>query len=889
MGISDGTVNGIAKILNNGSDNIRLNVVLVAEGFQASEQAAFDTACSEFVTTLQAEPWYAVLGGAINVHRLNVSSNDSGADDPATCADASTGSGTLVNTYFDATYCNGGIRRCLSGNSTLVRNTLDDNLPQWHAAAVLVNSSERGGCASGDVFWTALSTDWKEVVLHEFGHTVFGLADEYEYWEGCSSGETDRDNAPVGEPAQPNITTVTNRSTLKWRHLVRPEIPIPTMSNPDCSVCDTRPNILSDDLQIGLFEGAGYYHCGRYRPAYRCRMRSSSQPFCRVCIEAMAQALNPFIPATPTLEVSPAFLDFGDVPYGLTQYRAFEVRNRRVGTPGTLQVNLSNPSGSFSYAPGTETSFLLPAPVLEAYTSRLVFVAFTAAATGGPDFFGSLSVTSPTDLTHSPIMVDLEARAVPPPPVDSVLVVDRSGSMSEPTGVPGETKIDHAIDAAELYISLLKDNDRIGLVRYNNQSNQPGDVLLNLTLADAAGKNNVVSQLTLTNLNPSGSTSIGAGILLGSTVLDAAVADSRAIVVLTDGRQNTNPDIPVATAAVSAKSPRQRVFAVGLGLNQLEDKLQQIASVTNGVAQITGDLVGYKEFLLQKLYVQILADVSDEAFVRDPRSLVLPGQRRSTTVYLGEVDVAADFIVVFRQARLFPKYMRVWLEAPDGTIVTPSDVGTLPNVTFTQREGHLFFRYQFPAFPDRPEAHIGAWQVWVENLTGNQIPVASVSSAASYGGLPLYYSVMCKARSNFLLGGRVIQPSYTPGSAMTIVLEPTLYGLPIKLDEPVQVQVTKPDNVVRTLQLQRNEYGTYRVDFTDTTLVGPYLVTAEVTASSPAGNLLTRYRQMTGLIFVPGTSGGGGQNGGNGGDRECEEIQQLLKRLAVVLERCCCK
>src|SRR4029450_7668564 len=107
----------------------------------------------------------------------------------------------------------------------------------------------------------------------------------------------------------------------------------------------------------------------------------------------------------------------------------------------------------------------------------------------------------------------------------------------------------------------------------------------------------------------------------------------RALVVLTDGRQNTNPDIPAGTAVVSAQTPRQRVFAVGLGLNQLEDRLQQIASFTNGVAQITGDLVDVKEFLLQKLYVQILSDASDEAFVTDPRSVGLPGQQRGTECY----------------------------------------------------------------------------------------------------------------------------------------------------------------------------------------------------------------------------------------------------------------
>ena len=75
MGITDGTINGLSTLISNGPNSQRLNIVLVAEGFQASEQAAFQTACDDFVTTLQAETWFTVLGAAINVHRLDVSSN----------------------------------------------------------------------------------------------------------------------------------------------------------------------------------------------------------------------------------------------------------------------------------------------------------------------------------------------------------------------------------------------------------------------------------------------------------------------------------------------------------------------------------------------------------------------------------------------------------------------------------------------------------------------------------------------------------------------------------------------------------------------------------------------------------------------------------------------
>lgn len=874
MGSSDGTVQSINKILDNGPDAPRMNVVLVAEGFASTEQTTFNNLCDDFVAALQAETWYPILGDAINVHRLNVESDDSGTDEPLTCPDGESGSGTTVDTYFDAKFCNSGVWRCLWGDSSLVRNTLDTWLPAWDVGIVLVNTTGHGGCASGNVSFTSVRSGWENIALHEMGHN-FGLADEYHYWEGCGSGETGHDNAPTAEPTAPNITTETNRDDLKWRHLLTPGVPVPTMENPDCTQCDNRANVLSDDNAIGLFEGAGYYHCGLYRGVYRCRMRNSGNPFCRVCAEAIAAKLNEYIPATPTMEVDPLLLDFGDVAYGLTLYLPFEVRNLRTGRPGAIDVSVSAPTGGFAFAPDTETTFTLPAPIFNAHTERRVYVAFTAPTSGGP-FTGQVVVTRTDDPSATAVTVTLRASAVPPQPVDSVLVIDRSGSMSGATGVHGRSKMDLAIEAANLYVSLLKDNDQIGIVRYNDLSGA-GDVLLNMIPAgdetSGVGRANARSVLTPTNLHPDDSTSIGAGIINGSSVLDGGTADARALVVLTDGRQNTNPDIPAGTAVVVTKTPRQRVFAVGLGLNQLEDKLHQIASVTNGTAEITGDLVDEREFLLQKLYVQILSDVADEAFVRDPTRVANPGERQSTTIHLGEVDVAADFIVVFRRTNMFPKYMGIELEAPDGKIFKPSDVATLPNAEFVQQPGHSYFRWQFPTFPDEPHQHKGAWKVWVENRAHGEYFLEGI----------LTYSVMAKARSDLRLGGRVVQTDYKPGSRMEIILEPTLFGLPVELDTPVRVRVTRPDTVVRTVTLSRDEYGTYRSTFADTGLVGPYMIQADVSVTTPADYRVTRFRQMTGLIFLPGET----DDWDGPGDELCSEAWRALKILHKVIERCC--
>jgi hypothetical protein len=69
------------------------------------------------------------------------------------------------------------------------------------------------------------------------GHTLFGLADEYEDLQGCGR-ERDHDSPPsfLGirlEPSEPNITPATKLSDLKWRDLVAATTPIPTSTNAD--------------------------------------------------------------------------------------------------------------------------------------------------------------------------------------------------------------------------------------------------------------------------------------------------------------------------------------------------------------------------------------------------------------------------------------------------------------------------------------------------------------------------------------------------------------------------------------------------------------------------------------------------------------------------------
>jgi hypothetical protein len=230
------------------------------------------------------------------VHRIDVVSIDSGADDPVTCGDGSAGSGAIARTYFDATFCSGGgIRRLLTCDSVSARNVAHAYVPATHVVMVIVNSPLYGG-SGGDVGTFSMAPGAAEIALHEMGHTAFGFADEYEYFAGCGSGEAGHDVYAGAEPVEPNVTRNTNRTTIKWKAVLTSAADaLPTTVNANCGQCDPQANPHPPDY-LGAYEGARYMHCGCYRPSYNCRMRVLGEPFCGACQKAIRDALAPYLP-----------------------------------------------------------------------------------------------------------------------------------------------------------------------------------------------------------------------------------------------------------------------------------------------------------------------------------------------------------------------------------------------------------------------------------------------------------------------------------------------------------------------------------------------------------------------------------------------------------------
>lgn len=256
---------GSAKIRDTGPDSNRLVFVVMGDGYTAANLQAgtFTSHAGNMVTAfLNRSPWDAIFN-ATNVYRVDVESNEEGADIPQPAP------GTYADTYLNTSFWVGGTERLLAITDSAGYNRAYAAADQqvgvgvWDSIIVLVNSTKYGG-SGGTISVASVHSLSNEIVLHEIGHSFGNLADEYE------TGAT----ALPSNDSEPNVDFDFSGTALKWNVWVESGTPLPT---PETSQYDT---------VMGAFEGAKYWPTGVYRPFNNCEMRSLSRPFCSVCKEA---------------------------------------------------------------------------------------------------------------------------------------------------------------------------------------------------------------------------------------------------------------------------------------------------------------------------------------------------------------------------------------------------------------------------------------------------------------------------------------------------------------------------------------------------------------------------------------------------------------------------
>ncbi|GAA3565104.1 M64 family metallopeptidase [Snuella lapsa] len=259
----------VEAIKISGDDDKRINLVILSEGYQESELTQFITDATSFTNGMFNESPFSEYANYFNVYAIKIPSNESGADHPATATDIDETelTPTYVDTYFNATYDSFGLHRRLyyeidgnSANNTeaKINTVLANNFPTYDQALILVNSDDYGG--SGGEFPMAYTGYWgTNVIMHELGHSLFDLKDEY-YPGDLLAGEAI------------NMTQETDPDLIKWKNWLY-------------------------DNGVGIYQ---YYdHEGLakdwYKPHQDCIMEKTDQSFCSVCKEGIVEKIHSLI------------------------------------------------------------------------------------------------------------------------------------------------------------------------------------------------------------------------------------------------------------------------------------------------------------------------------------------------------------------------------------------------------------------------------------------------------------------------------------------------------------------------------------------------------------------------------------------------------------------
>ncbi len=832
MSASDGYVGSTVKIVDHGPDSARWNLVIVGDGYRASELAQYHTDVQTFIDEMYNTPPFDDLWCGINVHRIDVVSTDSGADDPTDCAG---GTGATPRTYFDATFCSswGGTRlaRLLTIDSALAQSVANTRVPGVDQVLCIVNSSKYGG-AGGSVATCSTHSQSAEIAIHEIGHSGFGLADEYENG-GTASG---------GEPTAPNVTFDANRATNKWRDLVAATTPMPSFCYGDCSAGCTPPSSPPPPGAVGAYEGAVYVHCGAYRPLPNCYMRDYS-PFCPVCSRVIRQVLAPFLPPESVSLLTPS-ISFTDIPEGIggtgvTTHRAmvFEVTTCR-----RLHFTIiAGPTGGFGTPFGT-TAEARPSQYTPTGVARL-WLSYTSTTAGAA---ANGTVTVRLNETGQTWTININANTVPRLRSAVSLVLDRSGSMAEGAG-DGLTKVQKLREAARIFVEAMLPGDGIGLVRFDHTAQRVLDVVDVGPLVTGAGRVDAINHINSNAFDPAGATSIGAGVLQGRDQLNAATAtppyDVRAMLVLSDGVENTPPMLSSVTASINANT-----FAIGLGLpyNISVDALNTLTQGNEGYLLITGALTTDQRTRLTKYFLQVLAGISNANVITDPEGVLDAEAEHRIPFQVTEADYGVDAFVLSP----YPEAIDYQLETPDGSRIDLSSFAALGTTEAVVRNGVALYRVALPALPaNEAGSHGGTWHAILRlgrRYWGKYTHVPGTPGQ----GLLIPYDFLAHCYSNLVFRASALQASYVPGAEVRIFATLKEYDvLVVGSRASIWAEVRRPDNSMITVGMtaQDEPYsGTFH-----TSIAGVYTIRVRAQGETHYGSMFTREQTVT-AVAIPG-------------------------------------
>ncbi|MBL8181257.1 MAG: VCBS repeat-containing protein [Blastocatellia bacterium] len=311
-------------VLNNGNPANRVDIAVLGDGYTAAQMMQYRADVQTFITQVFAQEPYKEYQRYFNVHRIDVTSAESGADHPERMPPV------FVNTALDATFNCNGIQRLVCVNTTTVNQIVNNTLPAstFDIILVIVNDAEYGGSGGQIAVASTNPGAFAELILHEVGHSFGLLADEY-------AGGGPQCNPNV-EPPEVNATRETNRPLIKWTVWIDAGTPVPTTT--------TMPAI------PGLYEGSRYCDNGLYRPTFNDKMRTIGLPFEQITREQHIKRIHQFMspidassPAGNTVAITTAqsqtFTITPLVPFTHTLNINWTVNGNAAGTGANLNLN----------------------------------------------------------------------------------------------------------------------------------------------------------------------------------------------------------------------------------------------------------------------------------------------------------------------------------------------------------------------------------------------------------------------------------------------------------------------------------------------------------------------------------------------------------------------
>lgn len=258
------------EIAYTGNPAQRVDLALIPEGYSANEKEKFLEACRNFVKEFFSYSPYKENRHRFNIRAVWAPSLESGVSLP--------GEHVWRNTATKAQFYTFGSERYQMIEDFQGLRDIAAHVPYDHIY-VLSNTQKYGGGGIYNFYGISAAhhpTSTGKIYVHEFGHVLLGLGDEYT----GDAAYSDMYSLKT-EPWEANLTTLTDFGRKEWKKMIDKSTPVPT------------PCTEEYKNKIGVFEGGGYVNKGVYRPCQTCLMREfRTDDFCPVCKRAILKQID---------------------------------------------------------------------------------------------------------------------------------------------------------------------------------------------------------------------------------------------------------------------------------------------------------------------------------------------------------------------------------------------------------------------------------------------------------------------------------------------------------------------------------------------------------------------------------------------------------------------